>query len=185
MSGALEQHPHEWSGAKTAAPWMTKDMSNAFVELEHAADLFLEIRADDLPGLFENALYAFYCQVAELDSVGTGGEMVLEARGASLDDALRALLAEALFRFETEGFIGAAAEVTLQDSAVDFSAEPDGSREPLAVASRFHVVARLWGEEADRRRHALLAEVKAVTYHRLKVSQTPDRGWRATVLFDL
>ena len=40
-------------------------MSGAYVELEHPADLFLEIRAPDLPTLFGNALYALYDQASQ------------------------------------------------------------------------------------------------------------------------
>ena len=56
------------------------------------------------------------------------------------------------------------------------SAVPDG---------RVQVTAHLHGETIDKRRHTLLTEVKAVTYHRLTVDRTPEGGWRATVLFDV
>ncbi len=55
----------------------------------------------------------------------------------------------------------------------------------MAAAQDLRATARLWGESADRSRHALLAEVKAVTYHQLTASRTPEGGWRATVLFDV
>jgi len=47
------------------------------------------------------------------------------------------------------------------------------------------VTAHLDGETLDRRRHTLLTEVKAVTYHQLAVETVPEGGWRATLLFDV
>lgn len=48
----------------------------------------------------------------------------------------------------------------------------------------FTLRASLYGEEADRTRHALNADVKAVTLHRFRVEQTGD-GWEATVVLDI
>ena len=57
--------------------------------------------------------------------------------------------------------------------------------------SRFEVQVRpdgltgaAWGETLDRERHELGHEVKAVTYHGLKVEQTPN-GWLAEVIVDI
>ena len=57
--------------------------------------------------------------------------------------------------------------------------------------SRFEVKVRddgleafLWGEPYDATRHELSHEVKAITYHELKVEQTPD-GWLAEVIVDI
>jgi SHS2 domain-containing protein len=41
-----------------------------------------------------------------------------------------------------------------------------------------------WGETIDPDRHGLLADVKAVTLHRLSVEKTPS-GWRAVVVLDV
>ena len=40
------------------------------------------------------------------------------------------------------------------------------------------------GETIDRARHPLIADVKAVTLHRLSVEKTPP-GWRAVVVLDV
>jgi SHS2 domain-containing protein len=40
------------------------------------------------------------------------------------------------------------------------------------------------GEVVDRSRHELSHEVKAITYHGLRVEQTPD-GWLAEVIVDI
>jgi SHS2 domain-containing protein len=148
-------------------------MSGACAELDHPADIWLEIKGPDLPRLFENALYAFYRQVVDLRTVKPDREVMLEATGDSVESTLRALLSEALFHFETEGFLAAGA-------TVDVAQGPSVTGTPTLTAA-----ARLWGERADGSRHELLAEVNAVTYHQLTATRTPEGGWRATVLFDV
>jgi SHS2 domain-containing protein len=46
------------------------------------------------------------------------------------------------------------------------------------------LVAVAWGEPCDRLRHHLSREVKAITYHDLKVEATPE-GWLAEVIVDI
>jgi SHS2 domain-containing protein len=48
----------------------------------------------------------------------------------------------------------------------------------------FDLQARAAGEPLDPARHALGADVKGVTLHRLQVVQTPN-GWEATVTLDV
>ena len=43
---------------------------------------------------------------------------------------------------------------------------------------------RAWGEPLDRDRHTLGNEVKALTYHELKVEPTPT-GWLAEIIVDI
>ncbi len=142
-------------------------MSGSYAALDHPADLLLEIRGDDLPALFEHALYAFYSQVADVADVMPREELVLEVTETSVEGALRALLNEALFHLETEGFLAAGARVSITQEQV------------------WRVCARLQGETADRQRHQLLLEVKAITYHRLTATQSRDGHWQATVLLDV
>ncbi len=148
--------------------WDPLRRAEAYSELEHPSDLFLEIHGRDLPELFENGLFAFYDQVAQIEEVAARRELTLRVREPGLDEALRSLLAEALYRFDTEGFVAAGGEVTVE-------------RLPPA---RWCLLARLWGDNADRERHTLLREVKAVTYHCLTVGESGG-GWKATVLLDI
>jgi len=170
-------------------PWASREMSGAYVELEHPADIFLEIRAPDLPELFDNALYAFYDHVVELSSITPHRELLLEVWAPSAAEALRSLLAEALYHFETEGFVGAAAAIEVDQAAPPDRRMPGGHGDQVDAGDPefpgMRVKARVLGEKADRVHHTLLAEVKAVTYHRLEVSREDDGGWRATVLLDV
>lgn len=167
--------------------WDPARRAEAYRELEHPADLLLEIRGRDLAELFENALFAFYDQSAELSGFRSRRRVSIAARGDGLDIALRNLLAEALYRFATERFVAISAEVAVSGGAV-----------PGGKAQSVQATAVLRGERADPTRHVLSAEIKAVTYHRLSVellkpgteadaagSAADALGWRATVLFDI
>lgn len=155
--------------------WTDRDMSCAYTDLDHPADLFLEIRGRVVGELLENALYALYRQITDVKAVQPNNELVLEVVGSSVETTLRALLAEALFRFEVDGFVAAGARVDVQT----------GPMTPRAETSHLPAEAHLWGETVDPLRHPLFAEVKAVTYHQLTATHTPDRGWVATVLLDV
>ena len=52
------------------------------------------------------------------------------------------------------------------------------------TGSGYRLHADATGETIDPARHPLLADVKAVTLHRLVVERTPD-GWRAIVVLDV
>jgi SHS2 domain-containing protein len=160
---------------ETRKRWDAERRAAAYTELEHPSDLFLEIYGRDLPELFENALFAFYDQVAHIAGFEARRELTLSVREPGLDEALRALLSEALYRFDTEGFVAVGGEVIVEGP----EAGPPG-----AMPGDWRLLARLWGDNADRERHELLHEIKAATYHRLGVTAV-DGGWKATVLFDV
>jgi SHS2 domain-containing protein len=93
----------------------------------------------------------------------------IKVQGPGPSDALRALLSEALFLFESQGFVAVKATVHVKSM-------PGGE-----VRS----TSELCGEIVDRERHTPLSEIKAVTYHQLTAEELPEGGWRATVLFDV
>jgi SHS2 domain-containing protein len=162
--------------------WDPASRASAYAELEHPADLFLEIRGEDPTELLEHALFAFYDQIAEIEGFEARRELTLSVHAAGLDEALRSLLSEALYRFDTEGFVAVGGGVTIE-------AGPEGSGaggRPNTPdrSSEWRLSARLWGDDAGARPHVLLHEVKAVTYHRLSVTRSGG-DWIATVLLDI
>ena len=58
-----------------------------------------------MPGAGGERLFALYDQIAEIEGFEPRRAQTLEAGGAGLDEALRSLLSEALYRFDTEGFV--------------------------------------------------------------------------------
>ena len=131
---------------------------------EHTADVGIRIRATDLKGLFEEAARGLFAiLVANPEAVRPVQEMTFRLEGERQDDLLFDWLAELLFVFATRRLVFS-----------DFHVElcPTG----LAAVAR--------GEPIDLARHQLDMEVKAITYHGLKV-QRDGEGWLAEVIVDL
>ncbi len=131
---------------------------------EHTADLGLRIRAPDLPQLLaEGAVALFAAIVEDVQTVEPRQQLEVNIAGTDPDYLLFDWLRELLFRFEAEHWLFRRFEVTVT---------PDGLR-GLA-----------WGEPLDPARHDLAHEVKAITYHQLRVEQDAH-GWLAEVIVDI
>ena len=131
---------------------------------DHTADLGLRVRAPDLDTLFaEAAAGLFSAIVEEVTAVRPEVEQKLELSGTDREYLLFDWLRELLYRFD-------AGHMVYRDFAV--TVRPDG------------LTATVRGEPLDPARHALSHEVKAITYHGLKVEQTAD-GWLAEVIVDI
>ncbi len=134
-----------------------------FREFDHTGDVGIELRARSRVELFARATLALARLMVEPDGIAAIERQEIEVRAGNDTDLLHDLLAAALNRFLIDGFIWGDAKAVERDGAI---------------------VVALFGERFDRRRHRLLTEIKAVTYHRLAVEH--GRGsWRATVVFDI
>jgi SHS2 domain-containing protein len=132
---------------------------------EHTADLGLRIRAADLNTLFAEAGAALFAAILDggLETVVPRQELTVRLPGDDLEYLLFDWLKALLYSFDAEHLL-------FSKFAVDVSA--DGLR------------ASAWGEPIDRSRHELGHEVKAITYHGLRVEQTAA-GWLAEVIVDI
>lgn len=131
---------------------------------EHTADLGLRIKAADLPTLFAEAGRGLTSIiVANVDQVRPVREVNIDLPQEQLDELLFDWLNEILFAFESEHLLLTEFDVRIDDAGLK-------------------AVAR--GELADESRHRLEHEIKAITYHGLKVEQTPD-GYLAEVIVDI
>ena len=135
-----------------------------FEIFEHTADLGLRVRAEDRESLFAEAGRGLLSVIAaEPEQVRPSREVTIQIQGTELDYLLFDWLNELLFKFETERLL-------LVEFDVRITAEG--------------LVATARGEPFDPERHELEHEVKAITYHQLKVEQTPQ-GWLAEVILDI
>lgn len=131
---------------------------------EHTADLGLRVRARDLNGLFRDAAMGFFAMVVEeLPRGRTGSSRTFSIPGRRQDYLLFDWLNELLYVFDTERVLLGDFEVSVSDSGV------------AATMSAW-----TWDEQLDRP----LREVKAITYHGLRVEQA-DEGWLAEVIVDI
>jgi SHS2 domain-containing protein len=131
---------------------------------EHTADLGLRIRAADLDALFAEAGQALFETIVEdLQSVRHEKRVDITLAADDRDYLLFDWLKELLFHFDTEHLLLGRFAVYVTDIGLTGSA---------------------WGELLDRARHNLEHEVKAITYHGLRVEETPG-GWLAEVIVDI
>lgn len=131
---------------------------------EHTADLGLRIRASDLNSLFAEAGKALFSVIVENpDAIQPKQAVTVEVSGEDRVYLLFDWLNEWLFRYETQHMLFGRFEARV---------EADGLR------------GTAWGEPLDRGRHILDHEVKAITYHHLRVEPTGD-GWEAEVIVDI
>jgi SHS2 domain-containing protein len=131
---------------------------------DHTADLGLRVRAADLDELFAEAARALFAAVVEDPaSVRPLQTRTLELAGADREYLLFDWLKTLLYHFDAEHLLFARFEVRVRE---------DG----LTATAR--------GEPLDRTRHELNHEVKAITYHGLRVEETAD-GYLAEVIVDI
>ena len=98
-----------------------------------------------------------------MQSITPDHECRIEITGSDQEYLLFDWLNELLYRFEAEGRLFSQFDVTITNEGLQATA---------------------FGEPVDRNRHRLSHEVKAITYHHLKVEQTAD-GWLAEVIVDI
>lgn len=135
-----------------------------FREIEHTADLGIEVEADSPAELFRRAGLALFSLMVNLSGVEVREEQQARVQAEGWEDLLHDWLSQLLSRFLQTGFI--AATITIEE--IDST----------------HVHARLAGEKLDYERHDFETEIKAVTYHQLSVTCEHGR-WRARVIFDV
>jgi len=137
----------------------------SYKEIEHTADVGLELTAPDLASAFERAAAGMFDMISDLD--GIESEWRREVRVAGRDDDLENLLirwlSELIFLHESEHVLLSTFDVR----------RIDGNLLEAVVV----------GEGIDPKRHALKVEIKAATYHDLVIRETPS-GWRVRVIFD-
>lgn len=132
---------------------------------EHTADLGLRIRTGTLPELFSEAGTAlFELMVENMNEVKPVVHRYVKLDQAKIDLLFFDWLNELLYLSDAEQLVLSQFEVKICDTLLE---------------------ATVRGEPRDEARHQLDHEVKAVTYHQLKLEQEPDGLWMAEVILDI
>lgn len=153
---------------------------------EHTADLGLRIRAPSLDQLFTEAAEALFCATVEnLDAVKPIQRIEVHLQGDDLALLLFDWLNELLYRFDTEHLVFGKFEAEVS-SAMSRSPDCDKVSGKIGSVGKpcHNLVASAWGESLDSSRHLFGHEVKAITYHGLRV-ENEGNGWLAEVIVDI
>jgi SHS2 domain-containing protein len=136
----------------------------SYETFEHTADLGLRVRADDLNALFADAAAGLFSLIVpQLDTVRPRESIAIALQGHPSEFLLFDWLNELLYIYEVRHLLLCAFDVRVGDDGLEATAR---------------------GEPIDPARHALDHEVKAITYHGLKLERH-DGGWLAEVIVDI
>jgi SHS2 domain-containing protein len=131
---------------------------------EHTADIGLRIRAKDLETLLAEAGKALFSViVANPEEVRHVEDVQFAIKGTDYEELLHDWLAELLFTFHIRRMLFAEFTVQLKEGGI---------------------IATGRGEPIDFARHELEAEIKAITWHGLKIEPVED-GLLAEVIVDI
>lgn len=133
--------------------------------LDHAGDVALLVRAPTLAALYSAATRALFDVILDVGTVEARDRVEVRIEDAAdAEDLLVRYLSELLYLHEAQGWLFREAQV--------LEAEP------------LRLVAEVGGERFDPGRHAIARQVKAVTYHDLRVSEDAQ-GFTARLVLDL
>jgi SHS2 domain-containing protein len=131
---------------------------------EHTADLGLRIRAADLNTLFAEAGECLFTAILEdITTVEPDVAISIEVMGTDRELLLFDWLRELLLKFEEDHLVFRHFQVEVREDGLTGTA---------------------WGEAVDPTRHQLAHEVKAITYHGLRVEEM-EGEWLAEVIVDI
>jgi len=137
--------------------------------LNHTADIGVEVHGATLADLFSQAALALIDLLTDRAMLTGATEKIIRIKGTDLEDLWINYLREILYLFNGESFL-------LQDvHRIAWEANR---------ATGLCLTAYCVGEIYNPRRHTINTEIKAVTYHRAEVKQTPA-GWQGVFIVDV
>ena len=139
-------------------------MEKYYEQFEHTGDIGIYVYANSIVELFENAAKAMFDLITDLNQVHLLQTQTIEITAMDQEELLVNWLSGLNFLFQTKFFLG----------------------------HEFHVVtfthttltATVTGETRHADRHPIDMEIKAVTFHNLKIEQTAN-GWVGRIIFDI
>lgn len=128
-------------------------LKKRFEFLEHTADLYIVAYGASLVEAFENAAYAMFEGMTDLEKVQPKLEDSVEAEGQDEQALLYSWLEALLVKFDITGNLYSRFKIASIEK----------------TSAGFRLKAKVWGEQFDAERHLSKVGVKAVTYHRMEI----------------
>ena len=140
------------------------NMTMTYRLIDHTADFGIEVFGLSPAHLFENAVLALFDQIT--DPAGLKGAQIINLTidGTDWADLMVNWLRELLFFWNGK-------EMLVKESEI------------LSI-SETRLSARIAADQYEPEQHTIKIEIKAVTYHQIRVEQAPE-GWEATIIFDV
>ena len=132
--------------------------------LDHTADGGILVQAPDLKELFARAAWGMFSLVTDVDTVRPVERSRFRIEASDLAALMVNWLSELNYRHVTEHRLF-------------------GKFSIIEIGEKW-LLAEVEGERFDPTRHKIFTEIKAVTFHDLRVERD-DRGWKTQIIFDL
>jgi protein archease len=132
--------------------------------LDHTADAGILVQAADLKELFARAAWGMFSLVTDLDTIRLVESSRIQIEASDQPALMVNWLAELNYRHVTEHRLF--------------------GKFVIVEISEKWLSAEVRGERFDPSRHNVFTEIKAVTFHDLRL-QRENQGWRAQIIFDL
>jgi SHS2 domain-containing protein len=135
-----------------------------FEVIAHTADIGMIAYGTDMKQAFANAAQGLFSLITELDTIKEKEQRNIEVTAPDREALLVNWLNELIYLFEAKEMLFSRFDIT---SLTDTELRASG-----------------YGEKIDLAKHKLKTQVKAATYHMLKIEQN-EGGWKAQVIFDV
>jgi len=139
-------------------------MKRKYEVINHTADLGLRVFGDTREDLFANAAAAMFAQIADLEQVRPHIRRSLKVEAPNREELLVRFLSELLYLFTSGELLPGKFKIQRMDDQ--------------------HIEAEVWGKKFSSSLPPLKTEIKAVTYHNLKIDHDKT-GWRSEIIFDV
>ena len=133
-------------------------LKKRFEFLEHTADLYIAAYGKSLEEAFENAAYAMFEGMTDLEKVQPKLEDTVEVEGYDEQALLYNWLEALLVKFDIKGNFYSRFKIASIDKT------PAG----------FKLKAKIWGEPFNPQKHISKVGIKAVTYHQMAILKEPN-----------
>jgi SHS2 domain-containing protein len=131
---------------------------------ERQSELAVKVLGNSQTELFENAAFALFDVMTDIDKIDIKERMPLEVEGVGMDDLMVNWTRELLYLFQGSGYL-----------LKEFKIRQANDRSVKAEVS---------GERIDPDRHEIKKEVKSVAYHQSRMQKTGDQ-WTAQLIFEV
>jgi len=135
-----------------------------YEQFPHTADIGIRAYGKDLKELFENAAFAMFDTIADLEGLKTTITQDLKLNAGNHEELLIAWLDELLYNFYTK-------QVIFSEFAIK-------------ELSEHGLIAKASGRPVGANRNRLKTEIKAATYADLKIMKI-EGGYQVEIIFDV
>lgn len=132
--------------------------------IDHTADICVRVFGNSLEEIFVGSSKAMMEIITDVEKVNPSKEILIKAQGENYEELLVKWLQEILYVHEVKKMVFKDFEIKIENGT--------------------KAVGKAYGEKIDVDRHEFYSNIKAVTYHNLKIISSKDK-YRVDIVFDI